>query len=544
MSPTADTVAPATAVEPAAGGSRLTGTGRLLGFMLRRDRVRLGVWTVSIMALWGYVVVAFGTLYATPAERRSRADLMSTPASIMMTGPGYGLDDYTVGAMMTNELLLWVVIALSIMSILEVVRHTRAEEESGRSELVRAGVVGRDAPAVAAMALVVIANAVIAALTVAILTASGYDVADSLVLAVGAGLTAIVFGAVATATCQLTAHGRGASGLAVAALGLAVAVRAAGDIKGADAGEHGSALSWLSPIAWAQQTRVFVDTRVWPLALSAVAVVLLLVVAAVLGSHRDYGAGMFADRAGRPDARAALRSPSALAWRQQRLALAWWSLGTGLMWLASGTYLSDIPGMVEQMATDNPAVAKAFGGDGGQAVIDGFVGIMLLFAALVALGYGISSVLRARTEETEGRTELVLATPVSRTRWLGAQLAVAGLGTTVLMAVGSLGLAAGAYSTGATDPGLGTYLVAASAYLPALGVVLGLSAALFAWAPRWGSVPWAFLVIALVVGVFGKPLDLPDWLQGLSPLWWAPRPPVEDFSWPPVLGLTALAAAL
>lgn len=545
MSPAPDTVTHDTAQGTAAKhGSNLTGTGLLLRFMLRRDRVRLGVWAVSVAALWGYVVVAFGTLYNTPAERQARASLMSSPASIMMTGPGYGLDDYTIGAMMANELLLWVVIALSIMSILEVVRHTRTEEESGRSELIRAGVVGRHAPAVAAMALVVIANTAIAALTVAMLAASGYDVSDSIVLAAGAGLTAIVFGAVASVTCQLTAHGRGASGLAVAALGLAVAVRAAGDIKGASADQHGSALSWFSPIAWAQQTRVFVDTRAWPLALSVLAVAVLLMVAAVLASHRDYGAGMFADRPGRADARASLRSPSALAWRQQRVALLWWSIGTGLMWLASGTYLNDIPGMVEKMAADNPVVAEIFGGDGGQAVVDGFVYIMLLYAALIALGYGIAAVLRARTEETEGRTELVVATPVSRSRWLSAQLAVAGFGTAVLMVVGGLTLAAGAYYTGATDPDLGTYVVAALAYLPALGVVLGLTAALFAWAPRWGSVPWAFLVVALVVGMFGGALKLPDGVQGVSPLWWVPKMPVDDFAWPPVLGLTALAAAL
>ncbi len=547
MSATVDTATPGTAAPGAAAradGGNLTGTGLMLRFMLRRDRVRLVVWAASVSALWGYVVVAFGALYSTPAERQSRADLMGTPTSIMMTGPGYGLDNYTVGAMMANEMLLWVIMALAVMSILEVVRHTRAEEESGRSELMRAGIVGRHAPAVAAMALVVIANTVIAALTVGLLAAGGYDISDSIVLAAGAGLTAVVFGAVATVTCQLTAHGRGASGLAVAALGLAVAVRAVGDIRGADAGQHGSALSWLSPIAWAQQTRVFVDTRVWPLALSVVAVGVLLVVASVLGSHRDYGAGMFADRAGRADARASLRSPTALAWRQQRLSLMWWSVGTGLMWLASGTYLKDIPDMVEKMAADSPVVSEVFGGDGGQAVVDGFVYIMLLFAALIALGYGISAVLRARAEETEGRTELVVATPVSRTRWLGAQLGVAGVGTAVLMMVGGLTLAAGAYATGATDPGLGTYVVASLVYLPALGLVLGLTAALFAWVPRWGSVPWAFLVIAFVVGMFGQALNLPDWVSGLSPLWWVPQMPADDFSWPPVLILTALAAAL
>ena len=37
------------------------------------------------------------------------------------------------------------------MAILLVVRHTRAEEETGRAELVGAGVVGRHAPLAAAL---------------------------------------------------------------------------------------------------------------------------------------------------------------------------------------------------------------------------------------------------------------------------------------------------------------------------------------------------------------------------------------------------------
>ncbi|MCL2454112.1 MAG: hypothetical protein FWD18_02235 [Micrococcales bacterium] len=541
--PAPSTPAPAPArTSPAARrGSTLTGTWLLLRFMARRDRVRLSVWALSVVALWLYVVTAFSAVYSTAADRQARAALMSTPTSIMVTGPGYGLDDYTLGAMTANEMTLWVIVALAVMSIMQVVRHTRAEEESSRSELIRAAVVGRHAPAVAAMLLVLAANVVIAALTVAVFAAGGLAVLDSVVLAAGVGLTAMVFAAVAVVTSQVTAHRRGASGMAIGVLGLAAVVRGAGDIQHL----HGSALSWFSPIAWAQQTRAFVEVRAWPLLLSVVLTVLLLVVAAFLASHRDFGAGMIADRRGRADARPTLRSPFAVAWRQQRTAIMWWALGTGLMWLASGTYLRDIGTMIEDMAEGNPAVAAIFGGaDGAQTIVNSFVYIMLLFTALIAVGYGISSLLRARTEETQGRTEWVLATPVSRRRWLGAQVAVAGIGAIVLVAVGTLGMAIGAYSVGVTDPGLATYAVAAAVYLPAVGLVLALATAIYAWAPRLTSLPWAFLVIAFVVGLFGEAFQLPDWIKGISPLWWVPQMPLEAFTWPPVLALTAITAAL
>lgn len=531
------------APEPAATplADALAGTWLLLRFMLRRDRVRLAVWAGSVVALWLYAAAAFTTIYADPAERQARADLMSTPASILMTGPGYGLGDYTFGAMFANELVLWVIITLAVMSILEVVRHTRAEEESSRSELVRAGVVGRHAPALAAMALVVVVNVAVAVLSALVLVGvGGLAVGDTVVMVGGVALTVLVFAAVATVTCQLTAHARGASGSAVAVLALAALVRGAGDIQR----QHGSTLSWFSPVAWTQQTRVFVDTRVWPLVLPVVAVVVLLAVAVVLAGHRDFGAGMFPDRRGRADARPALRSPVALAWRQQRTALGWWTLGTVVMWLATGTYLKDIGPMLQDMAQNNPAIEQVFGGSGEKALTGAFVSVMLLYAALVSVGYGVSAVLRARAEETAGRTEYVLATPVARVRWLAAQLAVAGLGAAVLMLVGGLAMAAGAYSVGAKDPDLGTYALAAAVYLPAVAVVLGVAAALYAWLPRWATVSWAFLVLAFVVGMFGEAFKLPDVVQGVSPLWWVPRLPVDDFTWSPVLGLTVLAAVL
>ncbi|MCL2423564.1 MAG: hypothetical protein FWD11_06685, partial [Micrococcales bacterium] len=276
-------------------------------------------------------------------------------------------------------------------------------------------------------------------------------------------------------------------------------------------------------------------------ALPVVAVAVLLVVAVVLAGHRDFGAGMFPDRRGRADAHRLLRSPLALAWRQQRTALAWWTLGTVIMWVATGTYVSDIGPMLEDVAANNDVITQIFGpGD----LVNAFVAIMMLYAALVAVGYGLSAVIRARTEETAGRTEYVLATGVSRRRWLSAQLVVAGGGAGVLMVAGGLAMAVGAASVGAKDPSAGSFLAAAAVYLPAVAVIVGVAAALFAWLPRWTGVSWAFLVLGFVVGMFGDAFRLPDAVQHLSPLRWVPQVPVEAVSWQSVVGLTVVATAL
>ena len=435
-------------------GSTLTGTASQVRFILRRDRLRLSVWTASMVLFYAYFTFALDTVFADEAARQGRAAVMRTPAGIVMGGPGYGLDDYNTGVAMANEGITWVVLALAILSILHVVRHTRAEEESGRSELVRAAVVGRHAPVVAAVITLVIVNAVIALLSGLAMTGVSegeLDLTNALAMTLGSGLSALVFGGVAVVICQVTEHGRAATGTSLAVFGVAFVVRAAGDMQQ----QGGNALSWFSPIAWAQQMRAFVDLRWWTAALSLVTIAVLLWLGAILASRRDFGGGMIASRGGRADARASLRGPFALAWRQQRAALLWSCLGLGLMWYASGTLMPEISTMIKDVTESNPAAQQLFGAD-PTALSLNFLGIMILYGALCCAAYAMVMGARPKAEESSGRVELALSLPVSRTHWLGAQLLVAGLGTLVILAASVYAMWAGAISVGWEDQSFGT----------------------------------------------------------------------------------------
>jgi ABC-2 type transport system permease protein len=542
---TATATRPAAAARPAAasrGLSTFAGTGRLVRFMLRRDRVRLSVWTASMVAFYAYFTAALDTVFADEASRQARAAVMETPAGIVMGGPNYGLENYTTGVAMANEGITWVVLALAILSILHIVRHTRAEEESGRSELVRAAVVGRHAPAVAAMVTLIFAQAVIAVLSALAMygvSEGSLDLTNSFAMTIGSGLSALVFGAVALVFCQVTEHGRGATGMSLAVFGAAFVARAVGDMQE----RGGSALSWFSPIAWAQQMRAFDDLRWWPALLSVAAIGLLLWLSSVLASRRDFGGGLVATRPGRADAPASLRSPFALAWVQQRSALLWSCLGLGLMWYASGTLMPEIGTMIGDVVESNPVAQQIFGDDPSALGIT-FLGIMILYAALACAAYAIVMALRPKAEESSGRVEVALALPVSRTRWLGAQLAVAGLGTLVLLAVSVYALWAGAVAVGWDDQSFGEYTTVLWTHVPALLVYLGFTAALFAWLPKASGVAWALLAYTFVIGLFGGLFELPDWAFRISPFDWVPTPFVDDVAAGDLLVLWGAAAVL
>ena len=121
------------------------GTAVLVGAALRRDRRRLAGLGAGRRRGWPCTpTVALGAVYPTAADRQARAAVMRharrDPAErARATAPR----DYTLGAMIANELALSVMVAVAIMAIPLVVRHTRAEEEDGAR---RAGARRRGGP--------------------------------------------------------------------------------------------------------------------------------------------------------------------------------------------------------------------------------------------------------------------------------------------------------------------------------------------------------------------------------------------------------------
>jgi len=513
----------------------LTGTPRLIRFTLRRDRVRLPVWVLAIGLTVLGSVASFANTYPTSADRQARAAVLDSAAAQLFVGPGYGADHYTFGAMTANEMLPFTAIGVALMSLFLVVRHTRAEEESGRAELVGATVVGRHARTTATLIVVGAANVLLFAILAAGLPASleGLTANGSVAFAgalLGVGL---VFTGVAALVAQLTVGARSALGIGAMVLGAAYLVRAVGDMGD-------TVVPWFSPFGWATEMRSYVDERWWPLGLSAAATAALVAGAFAIHGRRDMGAGIIAERPGAAAASGHLGTPVGLAFRLQRASLIAWSLPLFLLGLTYGAIATEAGTLYEDVESLQDYVARV----GVAAPIDQFLALSVFISVLISTGFAVQSALRLRTEESAQRAELVLSAPVDRVRWVRSHLAIALGGSTALLLV--LGLAFGlARSVSADDPGEIPRLVGASlAYAPALWVFVGLAAALFGVVPRIVGLMWGFVGVIAFVGFIGPLLKLPDWIYDLSPLEHVPRLPVADFSVAPESVLTAVAAAL
>ena len=393
--------------------SGLVGTGDMARLALRRDRVWAPSWVLAVVVMCGYMVAGISIAYPTDRDLGAIVSFVQGPAGTIMSGPGYGLDEPTHASVFAAVYGLYVFILAAFMNVLLVVRHTRADEESGRTELLRAGVVSRHASLAAVGATAVLADVVLAVLIAAALSGP-FGVAGAVLFGVSVGSVGLAFAGIAAVVVQVSESTRMATGLGSAVIGIAVVVRGAGDVLG----ENGSPLSWFSPLAWAQQTRVFVDPRAWPLLPCVALAAVCFAAGAMLQGRRDVGAGLVAARPGRRTASARLSSVWALGLRLERSAIVGWSLGVGVVGLLYGA-LTD---SVQSSFADLPdTIVAVLGGDASQ-LLDGFVSTMVLFNAVLAASCGVVVMHRLTTEEVSARTEMVLSTATSRTRWMGAGL--------------------------------------------------------------------------------------------------------------------------
>lgn len=506
----------------------LAGTSGLVRLLLRRDRVRIPVWVLAMTVLTYSSGSAMGTTFPTQASIDAYAGSMATsPSVVFLAGPPVGLD--TLAGIVLNKVSFLGLVGVCLMTVLQVVRHTRTEEEEGRSELVRSAVVGRDA-AVAATLLVTGGAALLVGLGQALATAAAQvPVGDAFLYGASVAALGPVFAGIALCTAQVFTHARGATGSALALFGVAYVVRGAGDVQ-----ENG--LVWLSPIGWSQAAHATgADATWWPLLVPLLATALLVGLAVWLQRLRDEGAGLVAGRPGNARAPRSLSGPFGLAYRTQRGSLVGWVVGLFVL----GAVYGSLTQGVEDLARSNPTLEEFFRAAGQGSLVDSFLSTMLLVLALLAAAYAVSSALRLASEETSGRLENLLATGLSRRRWMLGTLTMTLLGSAAVLLAGGLGLAT-TYALSTSDLGelpriAGLELV----YLPAVLVPAGIAALVNGWRPGWARVAWAVLAVWFVLGYLGELLDAPDWLVQSSPFSRTPAVPADPLS----LGAPAVIAA-
>lgn len=518
------------------------GTLRLTRLAVRRDRFTLGAWCAGLGLFVGATTAMFVRSLAVPEDLVVETRMVATNAGMRLLGLTSGP---SVGGYMLHRNYVTLAVLVALMTTFAVIRHTRQNEELGRAEMLGSTVVGRNAGLAAAAIVATAANLVLALVLGLSIAVNGQPLEGALLAGASVAAVGLVWVGVAAVTCQLCSTTRGAAGVAAGVLGVAFAASGVGNMLGTvdRAGlEVTSAWPvWLSPIGWGQQTRPFGDSHWWPVMLSVVAMLVLLFIAGALASRRDIGRGLWPERRGRAHATRTLLSPMGLAWRLQRGAFIGWAAALTMFGLIFGSLTDQIQD-VGGRAGDWWAEAG-----GTDQIVEAYRVSIIQMAGMFVAIYLVQVLLRMRVDETGGTLESLLASGLTRTGWLFGHVANALAGCVALMVLFAvaMGLTAGQVLG---DPGtqVRELVWGGIAQIPAILVVGGAALAVLCLLPRWSApATWALLLVMLVVGpMFGPGLDLPSWVQDLSPFTHSPKSPAAAVTAAPVLMLTGVCLGL
>lgn len=524
------------------GGSLFTGTAALLRLYLRRDRIVLPLWVLLLSVPLATVYVgSIEAVYPTQADRAAfAATIMASPAQRALYGCVYSDSLGAVGIWKAG--MFHTLIAVAV--ILTVIRHTRADEETGRTELIDSTAVGRYASLTAALILASGASVLTGLIGFLGLLTADVPAAGSLAFGLALACSGLVFTAVAGVAAQLSPSARFARGVAFAALAFAFTARAVGDAgaAGPATSSLGSgALSWISPLGWSLQVRPYAGDRWWVLTLHLLTTAVLVTVAYRLLARRDVGAGLIAERPGPGQARTSLRGPLSLAWRLDRGTVVLWTVGLFLYGLVIGSVVHGIGDEIGNASARD--IVTRLGGTG--AVEQAFMAVAFNMLAMVTSSMAISLTLRLHHEESSTHAETLLAGAISRTRWLASHFGIALAASAGALAVA--GLTAGVtYGAAAGDIGakLPTVLGTAMVQLPAVWLLAAVTLALFGVVPRFTPVAWGVLVVFIALFLLGSLSGFPQWLLDLQPFAHTPRVGTGDFTAVPLLWLLAVDVVL
>jgi ABC-2 type transport system permease protein len=483
------------------GTSRPAAT--VIARLTARKAVRSGV-------VWGYVfgaliassAVSYPRIYRTQAARDALAAAYgANHATSALFGPAPQLQ--TVAGFTAFKSSMTLLLLGAVWGLLTSTRLLRGEEDDGRWELLLAGQTTRRRAAAQALAGLGAGAGALWALTAILTVAVGLDssvriaAGPALYFALAMTVTAVMFLAVGALASQLASTRRQAASYAAAFLGACYALRMIAD---AGVGLHG--LIWASPLGWAEELRPFAGPQ--PLALLPIAAftAVLAVTAVRLAGRRDAGAGILADRARSAPRLRLLSSPAGLAIRLTRpAALGWWT-AIALSALLFGLIARSAGSTISGSSAQGVLAKLGATGTGTDAVL----GVCFLALAVLIAFAGAGQVTAARSEESSGRLDHLLAGPVSRSRWLGGRLLI----TVAVLVAG--GAAAGVFGwLGAASQhsgtSLATLLEAGLNLVPPAIAIGGIGVLAFgAWPRRTAPVVYTVLgwsVLADIAGGFG-----------------------------------------
>jgi ABC-2 type transport system permease protein len=494
-------------------GARIYGLGSVFGKTMRDSRRATIIVGVVLGLLLIGVSKAIVSEFATATARQSLVDVIAAVPPILQGLAGRPIAVETLGGYISYKYGTFFPLIVSLWSILALSGTLAAEARRGSLEFLATTPLGRGRIALEKLAGHVVSLAIaiflifvsIAFVGTAFATLPG----DEISIGAAAGyavwlfLLALAGGSVAFALAPLVGRG--------AAAGIAGAVVFGGFILNG----YQLAIPQLAPFAnltwfgWTFNHVPLAGLYDWAsLALVALVTVLLLAAGVVAFMRRDLGATSAVPTPSLPRSLVGLRGPASRATAELIPAAVAWGIGIGVFGLViagSGrSFFEQLDKSPDfKRLLDNLFPGVNIGSVGGFLEL-AFIEFGLILAGLAAATF----VSYWASDETSGRLDMLLATPLQRRRWVVSGGVAILAGTVLMVVLAAAGIAIGGLLSGGdlATPLIGT--MALGLYAVALGGIGVAIAGVFSTAAAGAAIAIltaAIWLLDVIVPAFGLP---------------------------------------
>ncbi len=500
---------------------RLYGFGSIFAKAVRDSR-RATIVAAGLLALvFLGVTKAIVTEFHTPESRLEMEALIRAVPPILAGMAGKIVDNVgTMGGYLQYKYGTFFPLVLTLWSILALSGTLAAESQRGSMEFLASTGISKRRIALQKLAghlvplaivlLITFASIAIAGRTYPVLPGDEISLTSAFGYTAWLGLIALAGGALAFALGPFVGRG--------GAAGIAGFVTFAGYILSG----YQQAVPALAPFAnltwwgWTYNHTALSGQYDWPSVILVGGVVIaLLVIGVEAFVRRDIGSTSAIPMPHMPGVLVGLGGPIGRATGAGLGSAIWWGLGLGFFGLVMGSssrgfidQLQDSPQFMQMLQTLFPNVDYASAGGFLQLLFVEF-GILLAGLAAATLVAGWAS------DETSGRLEMVLATPLSRARWALSGAAGMLVNVAVLSAFIALGIALGVRSSGSdlATPVVGSLILGVYA-VALIGIGMAVGGLLrTGWAAPAVVI---FIVASWFVQLLGPILGLPDAVRDLA----------------------------
>ena len=218
-----------------------------------------------------------------------------------------------------------------------------------------------------------------------------------------------------------------------------------------------------------------------------------------------------------------------------------WGIGIGLMGFVFGAASLSLSGALDQLSPETRQIWQSIFPNIDMTGAGAFLQLTFVTFGLILAGFAASTLVNGwASDETGGRLEMLLTTPMSRARWavaggLGVMAAIA-----VMTAIIALGIGIGSVLAGGdvATPILGSLVLGLyAAALAGIGLAVG---GLFRTSIA-GETVAGIVIVTFVIDFLAPALKWPDWVHQLALSSHLGQPMIGTWDWPGMIACAVIA---